>query len=878
MRLSRLLVSALLGVASLLGTGCQQSAPVAAEPRSIPQPTEHRQDEGAERNHKDSRKRWIASLHKTAEGVDWKAIERGNQAREEERRRAWAASTSMVPSRWTEIGSKNQAGRMHCVQRSPSTPGRIYAGSSLGGVWMGNENGSGWTPIGDNLAGGAHWLEVLPPEVVDGPDIVLAANDGGKVSVTRDGGTTWAPPAGLPSLSSCRGVAKLATTPPTLLVYGQYAATGGTRPGLFASTDGGRTFVNRWTGTANHAGGFWTPRTGATASTHVYILHRGQVLLSTTGGTNPTVVGTLDTTATQGWIAGSEAGAPTLYAIQRIGSAWRLYRSTNAGGTWAHVHTPTDVWEGTLCASITNSQLVAYGGVETWRSSNGGTTFTKVNNWGDYYGNPAQRLHADIPGIFALPNGAGEIWYVATDGGLYESRTQLATVQNLSLTGLGVSQYYSTHTSRANPSIILAGAQDQGYQRGYLTPSTGAGPSTNFDQLLSGDYGHMTSGDGTHSLVYSVYPGFVLVQQGELNPQLLSPYINFPTGATNAWLPPIHADPTDNTAFYFCGNSIWRYRRTTLNNWPSVQWTTTPLLDGGATYVSQIAFAPSNPNRVYCVNNAGRLYRSNDKAVTWTLAASSGPAPHYFYGNALAVHPTNPDEAVVGGSGYSTAAARRTTDGGVTWNPITTGLPPTLIYDLAYGNDGSVYAATETGPYRWHPSLNSWQSLAEPGLPITTFWSVEVVDNGSTARFATYGRGIWDWRVGPPIGLAAVVRYGENLGGANVLDLDTRTLPLLGTTFVLDVVSPNLGARTGIVYTSLFGIATPFGGGTVLCDPVLSTFRLRIDEFGTGSVRFVVPNDPSLAGSNLYFQALIFDPAMPQGYAFSNGLEARFGY
>jgi hypothetical protein len=43
-------------------------------------------------------------------------------------------------------------------------------------------------------------------------------------------------------------------------------------------------------------------------------------------------------------------------------------------------------------------------------------------------------------------------------------------------------------------------------------------------------------------------------------------------------------------------------------------------------------------------------------------------------------------------------------------------------------------------------------------------------------------------------------------------------------------------------------------------------------------VRFVVPNDPSLAGSNLYFQALIFDPTMPQGYALSNGLEARFGY
>ncbi|MFN9787623.1 MAG: hypothetical protein ACK57N_13720 [Planctomycetia bacterium] len=853
--------------------------PVADEvPRAIPRPTEHRLDEGAEREHKASRKRWIESMHKAAEGVDWRAIERQNQEREEARRRAWAQGTALIPSRWSEVGSKNQAGRMHCVQRSPSVAGRLYAGSSLGGVWLGNENGTGWTPIGDNLAGGAHWIEVLPPEVAGGEEVVLVANDGGKVSVTRDRGESWAQPAGLPALSSCRGMAKLATTPPTLLVYGQYNPGSGTRPGLFASTDGGRTFANRWTGNANHPGGIWVPRIGATAATDVYILHRGQVLKSNTGGTNPVVVGTLDATATQGWISGSEAGAPQLYAIQRIGSAWRLYSSSNAGASWSHVHTPTDVWEGTLCASITNPQLVAYGGVETWRSTNGGATFAKVNNWGDYYGNPAQRLHADIPGIFALPNGAGEIWYVATDGGLYESRTQLATVQNLSLSGLGVSQYYSTHTSRTSPTLIVAGAQDQGYQRGYLSAPTGSGPSTNFAQLISGDYGHLTSSDGTHNLLYSVYPGFVLVQQGEANPQLLSPYVNFPSGATNAWLPPIHADPTDPTAFFFCGNTLWRHRRTTFNNWPATQWTTSNLLDGGATYVSQIAFAPSNAQRAYCVNNAGRVYRSLDRGVTWTLASSSGPAPHYFYGNALAVHPTNPDEAVVGGSGYSTVAARRTTDGGATWTGIGTGLPSTLIYDLAYGNDGSVFAATEAGPYRWHPSLGSWQSLAEPGLPITVFWSVEVVDAGATARFATYGRGIWDWRIGPPTGAASFAAYGTGLGGANILSLDTRTLPILGTTVVFDVVSPNLGARSGILFNSTFGGSASFGGGTVLCDPVLSTRRFLLDDTGMGQVRFAVPNDPTIVGTTMYFQAMVFDPTVAQGYAFSNGLEASFGH
>jgi hypothetical protein len=359
---------------------------------------------------------------------------------------------------------------------------------------------------------------------------------------------------------------------------------------------------------------------------------------------------------------------------------------------------------------------------------------------------------------------------------------------------------------------------------------------------------------------------------------LLSPYVNFPSGATNAWLPPIHADPTDSTAFFFCGNTLWRHRRAAGNTWPSTQWTTSNLLDGGATYVSQIAFAPSNTQRAYCVNNAGRVYRSLDRGVTWTLASSSGPAPHYFYGNALAVHPTNPDEAVVGGSGYSTVAARRTIDGGATWTGIGTGLPSTLIYDLAYGNDGSVFAATEAGPYRWHPSLGSWQSLAEPGVPITIFWSVEVVDDGQVARFGTYGRGIWDWRIGPPTGAASFVAYGTGLGGANILSLDTRTLPILGTTVVFDVVSPNLGVRSGILFTSNFGGSASFGGGTVLCDPVLSTRRFLLDDTGMGQVRFAVPNDPTIVGTTMYFQAMVFDETVAQGYAFSNGLEASFGH
>ena len=48
---------------------------------------------------------------------------------------------------------------------------------------------------------------------------------------------------------------------------------------------------------------------------------------------------------------------------------------------------------------------------------------------------------------------------ICTDGGIYISYDQFENVQNLSMNGLGVSQYYSTYTTRFSPYHIYAGSQ-----------------------------------------------------------------------------------------------------------------------------------------------------------------------------------------------------------------------------------------------------------------------------------------------------------------------------------------------------------------------------------------------------------------------------------
>ena len=779
-------------------------------PLPRPAPTEHLLEHGAEAANKDARRAWMEAMHRAAPEVDWRAIERANGLREQDRRNLLANAPAMAQL-WTEVGSSNQAGRMQCAAIGPDGQ-TLYAGSALGGLWKGTLGGASWTPLGDNLYGGVHELVVLPGEGPGDPDVLVTAS-GSDLRVSRDLGQTWETPSGVSGLIAIRNVAALQDGVPTVLVLAQTSSPWDS-PALLISTDYARSFTTSWHPPSVGRASMWVPRTGPQAATHVYVAHRGKLRTSVDGGQTLPLTTKVDTNADRAVLAGSEAGAPTIYMALRSGGTWTLYRFDDAVNYTA-VHTITDFWE-SMSASILDPDTVLYGGVETWRSTDGGASFAKINGWGEYYGDPAGKLHADVPGIHTWPDPTDpkkEIWYVSTDGGVYESRDAGQSVSNLSLAGLGVSQYYSTHTAVDDTDVIAAGAQDQGYQRGVYQTSTGPGPSTSFDQLISGDYGHLTSSDGTHDWLYSTYPGFVLIQNGQYAPQLGT--ASFPPGSSHLWLPPVVADPLDKRTFYFLGDRLWQYVRTGGLSFSSALHSAQIFTDGSASYLTALAFAPTDPQRVYAVNDKGRIYLSLDHGVSWTVSAESVPGEHYFYGNAIAVHPLDRDEVVIGGSGYSNAGVIRSLDGGQTWQDEAAGLPATLVYDLTYANDGSgdLYCATEAGAHHWDRDTATWSNIMLSQAPITLYWSVESV-GGQTIRYGTYGRGIWDYDM-PDDGLGELYCAAKtNSQGCS------PTMTYAGTPSVTDPGPYTLGAalvinnKSGLLFYGLNPGATPFQGGT----------------------------------------------------------------
>ena len=702
---------------------------------AIPQPTGHILDPDAEATNKSRRKAWFAQMHRAPPGVDYKAVDKQNGLDQIERRNQLTTTPpSPHDGAWVERGSDNQAGRVHVTRHAPDGTS-LYVGSSKGGVWKADIDGTNWQPIADNLYGGAHWLEVVSPLTEGDPDIVLVATDGGMIHRTTDGGTTWEEPAGLPgSVWWVRRLIKQSDEDLYLLLHGD---DGGA---LLRSEDAGASFT-QLIDMGGYYGDLWIPRDGSDQT--LYLLADSALMTSTDDGQTWIEAGILPQSS-RGELTGSEAGGPRLWAVLDSST---LYRSDDAGETFAFTASVSDYW-GSLAGSITDADRFAWGGVELWRTFDEGGSFSRPSYWWDYYDSPHNRIHADIPGIDVLPDGeGGEVWYINTDGGLFRSSDGLLTFENLSLSGLRVSQYYDVHTSSVDPDHIIAGAQDQGYQVTATISQKNTDSAYQFDQIISGDYGHLTSSGGTQDFVYSVYPGFILIQIGAADPALVT--ASFPGKESyGAWLPPVVADPDDAEVFYFCATRLYQYTRTSKWIWTGVPMTE-PLVSGG-DFLSALAFSPLDSDRLYTASANGKFFTSEDRGLTWRESHSLVVDDNWLYGQGIAASQFDVDTVYVAGSGYGVPAVYRSLDAGFSFEPWGQGLPDTLVYSIVEARDGDLYIGTESSAWRRSPDEDEWEDITAGPAPITTYWSTEQLTHEDTIRFGTYGRGIWDYQIPEP--------------------------------------------------------------------------------------------------------------------------------
>ena len=97
-------------------------------------------------------------------------------------------------------------------------------------------------------------------------------------------------------------------------------------------------------------------------------------------------------------------------------------------------------------------------------------------------------------------------------------------------------------------------------------------------------------------------------------------------------------------------------------------------------------------------------------------------------------------------SGYSNPGVYITLDHGNSFTALTNGLPSTMVFELAATeNENIVFAVTGAEPYAFVWDDHVWMDIAGIAAPDQMYWTVDYIPELVTARFGTYGRGIWDF-------------------------------------------------------------------------------------------------------------------------------------
>ncbi len=611
------------------------------------------------------------------------------------------------PKVWNSTSSWNPGiGRITDISISSQNENIIYISTPGGGIWKTIDGGINWIPLTDNNAA---WMDMLSVAVDPTNDNIVYAgsNNGSQLIKSTDGGITWTSIGRLLNNNVSRILINPSNTNNILV-----ASNGG----IVRTTDGGITWTKTYATTGIEDLEF-KPSDPNTIYASGYF--NPSILRSTDNGITWTAL-----TSTEGIVFNSRtllavtpADPNKVYAVQAYSNEFgRLYVSNNSGVsfTTAVIGSPSTCtnyfgyetsgcgtggqagYDMAIAVNPNNANEIYIGGINIWKSTNGGSSFVALTQW-SYPTVNFGYVHADIH-VLKFSKG---ILYTGTDGGIHKQNLN-GQWQDLSK-GLGIRQFY--RISALN-DILLGGAQDNG---------TSVYKNSWYDWL---------GADGMDNIIISSNNFIGSSQYGQF-------YKTFDTGKTYSfiskpngviqgdWVTPIKYK---NNKLYAGWNGV--YFSNDLGN----SWMRTSL---GVT--SNIQQLEVQGTYIYA-SISTTLYISKNDGYTW----SSYIFPSSI--NKIVASNTNPNEVYIA-LNSTTNRVFKSTDGGLSFQDVSIGLPNIVVRTLTLNKD-TLYAGLNIGVYRL--VNENWTNITN-NLPYSSINDIEV-DNGSL-YVATYGRGIWKTKI-----------------------------------------------------------------------------------------------------------------------------------
>tara|TARA_R110001592_G_scaffold363109_2_gene680442 strand:+ start:136127 stop:140053 length:3927 start_codon:yes stop_codon:yes gene_type:complete len=675
---------------------------------------------------------------------------------------------------WEERGPDNVGGRTRALMFDPNdgTNKKVWAGAVGGGIWYNNDitdASSSWNAVDDFMGSLAVSCLAYDPSSTStfyagtGEGYFNSdAQQGLGVWKSTDGGVTWNQLASTIPSSTGTDAQKGFRYVQDIAVASNgdvFAATRGyynNRGGLLKSTDGGST----WSDITPAA---ITSQRGSdiefAANGDLYvtfgIFNQGYIYRSDDNGATwanitPAIFGA-DNERIELAIAPSASattGTTVIYALSSSSSnsIEDMVVSTDGGTNWSSITIPSYInqdcsvsgssdftrgqaWYDLIAAvKPDDATTLIVGGVDLFRSTDSGTTWTRISDWADRGCSTEKYAHADQHQIQFRP-GSNVEFIVGNDGGVFHAAdiTTFPVDFDARVKDYNVTQFYAADLAQTSASNeILAGAQDNGTQ--YFT----AAGINSTSELTGGDgaFCFFDDDDDSDAVTAYVYNNLYFFVNGGYNAQL--------SQNTGRFINPSDLD-SDNDILYSADNAN-KYRATDYDANTTVY---TPGLDGGTA--SAITVSPHTANTIFIGTSAGKIYKISNAntAPAKTVIPVTGVPSAYI--SCIAVG-SDDDELVVTISSYGEDHVLYTSNGGTSWTDKSDNLTDMPVYWALINpnNSDEVLIATEYGV---------WSTTSLTGTPAWAITSTGLANvrcdmiryraSDNTAVVATHGRGVF---------------------------------------------------------------------------------------------------------------------------------------
>jgi photosystem II stability/assembly factor-like uncharacterized protein len=712
-------------------------------------------------------KRWEYYMESQINPTTGKFPEKSAQKIYEEYLQANPQLKLQTTANWTTLGTNSSdggyagVGRINCVAFHPANNNTYWVGAASGGLWVTNDNGSTWSCLTDNNAVLAVSDIAIPSDYATSNTIYIATGDRDHwdnrsigVLKSTNGGSTWSSTGISYTLSAGAMVKRLLIDPSNNQVI--IAAT---TNGVYKTINGGTTWSTQLS-TNNFIDMEYKP---GDFNTLYGSTEYGEIYVSTNGGTLWTLAFS-DANAYRIELAVSPNQSPWVYAVAAASDdgLYGFYKSTNSGTSFTQVFSGTTLnilcgdatgggsggqswYDLSIAASPINANVVLIGGINSWRSTDGGTSWSIVNHW---WGDGVQAVHADKHMHKFRSDGR---LFECNDGGIYTSSDNGTNWTDIS-NGLVISQMYKLGNSATVSDEVITGLQDNGTKL-----------------LYTGAWYDVKGGDGMECIIdytddavqYGTYVYGQIDRTTDLWTSATDISANIPGGNDGAWVTPYIIDPTDNYTLYVGYADVWK----TSDRGDS--WTQISTMNS-SDKIRSMAIAPSNTQYLYAADLTN-IWKTTNGGTSWTDITGTLPIANGSI-REIAVKNDDPNTLWVTLSGYTSPGVYQSVNGGTSWTNISSGLPLipawTIVQNKQSTSETQLYVGTELGIY-FKKGSDNWIAY-NTGLPNVKIGEIEIYyaanSQNSKLRAATFGRGLWE----------SNVYYADVTGLSNLASLENN--------------------------------------------------------------------------------------------------------